>query len=142
MGCSIGYSSLYVFYALSPIRKNTTHLTEPCFLNIRICAEIESMSCSTKYTVEQQMNFRPHGWPLPRPDYIHHVVEDFLTDWTSPNSHILPLRRFLENCLQKDLRTFYADSCFLFSMTHQKLPTFCEQVYLQNQGLKKNIERS
>ncbi|XP_069823501.1 FAD-dependent oxidoreductase domain-containing protein 2 [Dendropsophus ebraccatus] len=85
---------------------------------------------------EQQMELRPEGWPLPRPDHIHHVVEDFLTDWTGPNSHILPLRRFLENCLQKDLRTFYADSCFIFSLTHQKLPVYCQQGYLQNQGLK------
>ncbi|KAG8556325.1 hypothetical protein GDO81_018027 [Engystomops pustulosus] len=86
---------------------------------------------------EQQMDFRPHGWPLPRPDYIHHVVEDFLTHWTGPNSHILPLRRFLENCLQKDLRAFYSDHCFVFSLTHQTLPIFCQQVYLQNQGLKR-----
>ncbi|KAM4021437.1 FAD-dependent oxidoreductase domain-containing protein 2 isoform 2-T2 [Anomaloglossus baeobatrachus] len=57
---------------------------------------------------EQQMDLRPQGWPLPRPDHIHHVVEDFLTDWTGPNSHMLPLRRFLENCLKKDLRNFYA----------------------------------
>lgn len=85
---------------------------------------------------EQQMELRPQGWPLPRPDHVHHVVEDFLTDWTGPNSHMLPLRRFLENCLQKDLRTFYADSCFVFSLTHQKLPIFCQQGYLQNQGLK------
>ncbi|XP_075689624.1 FAD-dependent oxidoreductase domain-containing protein 2 isoform X3 [Rhinoderma darwinii] len=85
---------------------------------------------------EQQMELRPQGWPLPRPDHIHHVVEDFLTDWTGSKSHILPLRRFLENCLHKDLRTFYADSCFSFSLTHQKLPIFCQQVYLQNQGLK------
>ncbi|XP_069593258.1 FAD-dependent oxidoreductase domain-containing protein 2 isoform X2 [Ranitomeya imitator] len=89
---------------------------------------------------EQQMEFRPQGWPLPRPDHIHHVVEDFLTDWTGPNSHMLPLRRFLENCLQKDLRTFYADSCFVFSLTHQKLPIFCQQVYLQGQGLKRKEE--
>ncbi|XP_044157207.1 FAD-dependent oxidoreductase domain-containing protein 2 isoform X2 [Bufo gargarizans] len=85
---------------------------------------------------EQQMELRPQGWPLPRPDNIHHVVEDFLTDWTGPNSHILPFRRFLENCLQKDLRTFYPDSCFAFLLTHQKLPFFCQQVYLQNQGQK------
>ncbi|XP_056379659.1 FAD-dependent oxidoreductase domain-containing protein 2 [Hyla sarda] len=91
---------------------------------------------------EQQMKLRPQGWPLPRPDHIHHIVEDFLTDWTGPKSHILPLRRFLENCLQKDLRTFYADSCFIFSLTHQKLPIFCQQGYLQNQGLKGKEQRN
>ena len=29
---------------------------------------------------------------LPRPQRIHHIVEDFLTDFTAPTSHILPLR--------------------------------------------------
>lgn len=54
------------------------------------------------------MRFRPAQWPLPRPVAIHHIVEDFLTDWTAPVGHILPLRRFLENCLDTDLRSFYA----------------------------------
>ncbi|MEE6511949.1 hypothetical protein FKM82_018845 [Ascaphus truei] len=89
----------------------------------------------TQLPTEQQMKLRPKDWPLPRPERIHHVVEDFLTDWTSPNSHVLPLRRFLENCLQTDLRAFYAESCFLFALTHRKLPIFCQQGYLQNQGL-------
>ena len=57
---------------------------------------------------EQEVRFRPAGWPLPRPSALHHVVEDFLTDWTAPVGHILPLRRFLENCLDTDLRSFYA----------------------------------
>lgn len=59
---------------------------------------------------EQEVRFRPADWPLPRPAAIHHIVEDFLTDWTAPLSHILPLRRFLENCLGTDLRSFYAGS--------------------------------
>lgn len=57
---------------------------------------------------EQDVRFRPADWPLPRPTAIHHIVEDFLTDWTAPVGHILPLRRFLENCLDTDLRSFYA----------------------------------
>ncbi|KAG6926187.1 FAD dependent oxidoreductase domain containing 2, partial [Chelydra serpentina] len=52
---------------------------------------------------EREMRLRPPDWPLPRPDAVHHIVEDFLTDWTAPNAHILPLRRFLENCLDTDL---------------------------------------
>lgn len=60
------------------------------------------------YTTEEQMEARPEKWSLPRPEKIHHVVEDFLTDWTAPSAHLLPLRRFLENCLQTDLRAFYA----------------------------------
>ncbi|KAK0682871.1 FXRD2 protein, partial [Pygoscelis papua] len=84
---------------------------------------------------EREMRLRPPGWPLPRPDAIHHVVEDFLTDWTAPNAHILPLRRFLENCLSTDLRSFFAESCFLFAFTRQKLPPFCRQGYVRMQGL-------
>ncbi|KAM4722839.1 FAD-dependent oxidoreductase domain-containing protein 2 [Rhinophrynus dorsalis] len=84
---------------------------------------------------EQEMKLRPEDWPLPRPQRLHHVVEDFLTDWTGPNSHVLPLRRFLENCLQTDLRAFYAETCLLFTLTQRKLPIFCQQSYLQNQGL-------
>jgi hypothetical protein len=30
----------------------------------------------------------------------------------APNSHIIPLRRFLENVIEKDLRNFFAQSCF------------------------------
>ncbi|NXL61559.1 FXRD2 protein, partial [Chordeiles acutipennis] len=84
---------------------------------------------------EREMKLRPPDWPLPRPDAIHHIVEDFLTDWTAPNAHILPLRRFLENCLSTDLRNFFAESCFLFAFTHQKLPPFCRQGYMRMQGL-------
>ncbi|XP_025062668.1 FAD-dependent oxidoreductase domain-containing protein 2 isoform X2 [Alligator sinensis] len=84
---------------------------------------------------EREMRLRPPDWPLPRPDAIHHIVEDFLTDWTAPNAHILPLRRFLENCLGTDLRNFFAESCFLFALTRQKLPPSCQQGYLRMQGL-------
>ncbi|NXQ99060.1 FXRD2 protein, partial [Sagittarius serpentarius] len=84
---------------------------------------------------EREMRVRPPDWPLPRPDAVHHIVEDFLTDWTAPNAHILPLRRFLENCLGTDLRNFFAESCFLFAFTRQKLPPFCGQGYVRMQGL-------
>ncbi|XP_029446273.1 FAD-dependent oxidoreductase domain-containing protein 2 [Rhinatrema bivittatum] len=87
---------------------------------------------------EQMMKLRPKGWPLPRPDAIHHMVEDFHTDWTAPNAHILPLRRFLENCLDTDLRAFFAESCFLFALTNRKSPPFCQQGYLRMQGLVGN----
>ncbi|XP_017658248.1 FAD-dependent oxidoreductase domain-containing protein 2 isoform X2 [Nannospalax galili] len=84
---------------------------------------------------EQEVRFRAAHWPLPRPAAIHHILEDFLTDWTAPVGHILPLRRFLENCLDTDLRSFYAESCFLFIFTRQKLPPFCQHGYLHMQGL-------
>ncbi|XP_043824378.1 FAD-dependent oxidoreductase domain-containing protein 2 [Dromiciops gliroides] len=89
---------------------------------------------------EKEMASRAPGWPLPRPVAIHHIVEDFLTDWTAPIAHILPLRRFLENCLNTDLRSFYAESCFLFALTRQKLPPFCQHGYMNMQGLMGNEE--
>uniref|UniRef100_A0A1A8QS42 FAD-dependent oxidoreductase domain containing 2 n=1 Tax=Nothobranchius pienaari TaxID=704102 RepID=A0A1A8QS42_9TELE len=84
---------------------------------------------------EEEMKLRPPGWPLPRPKAIHHMVEDFLTEWDGPLSHIQPLRRFLEHCLQTDLRAFYADSCFLSALTHRKQPLFCQQGYLDGGGV-------
>lgn len=69
------------------------------------------------------MKLRPHGWPLPRPKALHHMIEDFLTEWDGPISHVQPLRRFLEHCVQTDLRTFYAGKehvdliCFVPSLT-------------------------
>ncbi|XP_025973743.1 FAD-dependent oxidoreductase domain-containing protein 2 isoform X2 [Dromaius novaehollandiae] len=92
---------------------------------------------------EREMRLRSPDWSLPRPDAIHHIVEDFLTDWTAPNAHILPLRRFLENCLGTDLRNFFAESCFLFAFTRQKLPPFCQQGYVRMQGLvgSKRLQR-
>lgn len=84
---------------------------------------------------EDEMKLRPHGWPLPRPKAVHHIVEDFLTEWDSPISHIQPLRRFLEHCVQADLRTFYAESCFRLSLTHHQPPLFCRQGYLKGHGV-------
>ncbi|KAM6905478.1 FAD-dependent oxidoreductase domain-containing protein 2 [Xenentodon cancila] len=84
---------------------------------------------------EEDLKMRPHGWPLPRPRAIHHMVEDFLTEWEGPLSHIQPLRRFLEHCVQTDLRAFYAESCFRSALTHRKPPLFCQQGYLRQQGL-------
>lgn len=61
------------------------------------------------------MNLRPKGWPLPRPKAIHHSIEDFLTEWDAPVSHIQPIRRFLEHCVQTDLRAFYAGTVELYT---------------------------
>ncbi|XP_075999253.1 FAD-dependent oxidoreductase domain-containing protein 2 [Genypterus blacodes] len=88
-----------------------------------------------KLPTEEEMNHRPTGWPLPRPKAIHHLIEDFLTKWDGAVSHIQPLRRFLEHCLQTDLRAFYAESCFKYSLTHRKPPMFCRQGYLKQQGV-------
>lgn len=65
--------------------------------------------------IEKDMRQRPVGWPLPRPGAVHHMVEDFLTEWNQPISHSQPLRRFLEHCLQTDLRAFYAGQYVLYT---------------------------
>ncbi|XP_056309457.1 FAD-dependent oxidoreductase domain-containing protein 2 [Danio aesculapii] len=87
---------------------------------------------------DKDMRQRPVGWPLPRPEAVHHMVEDFLTEWDQPISHSQPLRRFLEHCLQTDLRAFYAESCFLLSLTSGNPPLFCHQGYLRKQGIVGN----
>lgn len=74
------------------------------------------------------MKLRPKGWPLPRPKAIHHTIEDFLAEWDAPISHIQPLRRFLEHCVQTDLRAFYAGkvasgSCSEKCPLHQRMRT-------------------
>ncbi|XP_022529339.1 FAD-dependent oxidoreductase domain-containing protein 2 [Astyanax mexicanus] len=91
-----------------------------------------------KLPTEKDMKQRPVGWPLPRPDAVHHMVEDFLTEWDQPISHSQPLRHFLEHCLQTDLRAFYAESCFRLSLTSRKPPLFCQQGYLNKQGFVGN----
>ncbi|KAK2894210.1 FAD-dependent oxidoreductase domain-containing protein 2 [Channa argus] len=87
---------------------------------------------------EEEMHVRPHGWSLPRPKALHHMVEDFLTEWDGPMSHVQPLRRFLEHCVQTDLRAFYAESCFRSSLTHRKPPLFCQHGYLKRQGVARS----
>lgn len=89
---------------------------------------------------EEEMRLRPHGWPLPRPKAVHYMIEDFLTEWDGPISHVQPLQRFLEHCVQTDLRNFYAESCFHLSLTHRLPPLSCQHGYLRGQGLVQNIQ--
>ena len=46
-------------------------------------------------------------------------------------------RRFLENCLNLDIRRHFAQECFLLAMTHTSLPVSC-QAYMDGQGLFAN----
>lgn len=62
---------------------------------------------------------------LPNPDRAHYILEDFHTTWTSPTTHVLPLRRFLENCTQSDLRHFKSSNCLLSSFIDGNLPLDC-----------------
>ncbi len=72
---------------------------------------------------------------LPQPDRIHHIVEDFLTTWDAPTSHILPLRRFLETVLDSDLRQFFAEDCLKMAMLFNEVPLTCANRYLQGVGI-------
>lgn len=72
---------------------------------------------------------------LPRPTRIHHTVEDFLTSWNAPHSHVLPLRRFLEYCINSDLRNFFSEECLLYSLTSQRTPLSCQNHFLHDQGI-------
>ncbi|XP_067933948.1 FAD-dependent oxidoreductase domain-containing protein 2-like [Watersipora subatra] len=72
---------------------------------------------------------------LPNPDRLHHIVEDFLTDFDARKSHILPLRRYLETCLGTDLRHHFQDECFELALAHKTLPLDCEERYMANMGL-------
>lgn len=81
-----------------------------------------------------KVNNLPKGMFLPRPTLLHHIVEDFLTSWTSPQTHILPLRRFLEACIETDLRSFFVHSCMKFALTGVNVPLYCEQHYLNPTG--------
>ncbi|XP_048575834.1 FAD-dependent oxidoreductase domain-containing protein 2 isoform X2 [Nematostella vectensis] len=74
-------------------------------------------------------------YELPRPDDMHVMVEDFLTLWDAPIAHYLLLRRFLEKIQHRDLRLFFAQSCFKMAMTHTSVPEGCEQQYLKGQML-------
>ncbi|GAB6031122.1 FAD-dependent oxidoreductase domain-containing protein 2 [Chamberlinius hualienensis] len=84
---------------------------------------------------EDEMLHKPQNWILPRPNRIHHVLEDFLTSWTAPLSHILPLRRFLEYCIDKDLRHFFAETCLQYALTHVKPPPTCQDHFVSLQGV-------
>lgn len=74
---------------------------------------------------------------LDRPKRLHHMVEDFLTEWVAPINHILPLRWFLEYCTGGDMRKFYIESCFQYAMTGTQAPPSCQHEYLQGYGLPK-----
>jgi len=68
---------------------------------------------------------RPEKWPLPIPDDIHHIVEDFTTKFDGPATHILPVRRFLERITQRDHRFWFSDQCLKLSLTYNSLPLGC-----------------
>jgi len=78
---------------------------------------------------KQAMKNRRRGEMLPKPDRLHHTIEDFLTTWDAPNTHILPLRRFLEYSTGKDLRQFFVEDCLEIALTHFSLPDACKRQF-------------
>eukprot|EP00058_Branchiostoma_floridae_P010972 XP_002596460.1 hypothetical protein BRAFLDRAFT_103224 [Branchiostoma floridae] len=84
---------------------------------------------------DDDMLRRPSKWILPRPTRLHHVIEDFLFDFSSPVSHVLHLRRFLDTVFGYDTRNYFAGSCFKMAMTHTSVPKTCQDQYLRGEGL-------
>ena len=74
---------------------------------------------------------------MPAPTRMHHIVEDFLTQWTAPRVHFTPLRRFIEACTGRDLRSRHARDCYAMALTHKNLPLGCEgyEAWEEGQGL-------
>ncbi|CAH1794439.1 unnamed protein product [Owenia fusiformis] len=87
---------------------------------------------------ENQMKQKYKWEILPRPNMMHHIVEDFLTLWDGPTSHILPLRRFLENVIGDDLRNYFAEDCLKMALTSQTVPLNCENYFLKGLGIPQN----
>ena len=72
---------------------------------------------------------------LPQPKLLHHIVEDFLTSWDGWTSHLLPLRRFLEEVVGRDLRSYFADTCMKLALTHMDVPLSCQMDFMEGHGL-------
>ena len=77
----------------------------------------------------------PNRQTLPRPTAIHHIVEDFLTMFDAPSTHLTPLRRFLDHVLEADLRARFAEPCLLEAMTFMAPSVPCAEAFVQGQGL-------
>ena len=82
------------------------------------------------------MESRLQSETLPRPSRLHHMVEDFLTTWSTPRSHVLPLRRFLTAVLGSDVRSYFGETCTVAALTHAVLPESCRQQFLSGSGLQ------
>ena len=64
------------------------------------------------------------------------MVEDFTTSWTAPLTHILPLQRFLGGVLERDVRSYFGETCLVAALTHTVLPVSCQQQFLHGHGLQ------
>lgn len=106
-----------------PSEAHTSNFLHPCFYYYETLPSEKHMKAVGR---------KEH---LPRPNMLHHIVEDFLTTWNAPLSHILPLRRFFETIFSTDLRQHYAESCMEMALTHTSLPYHCAESYMRGEGL-------
>ncbi|KAK3089494.1 hypothetical protein FSP39_004045 [Pinctada imbricata] len=74
---------------------------------------------------DNKMTSRKKRELLPKPDGLHHMVEDFNTDWSRPVTHVIPLRAFIGSMLNVSLAGFSQNECFLFSLSYDSLPQRC-----------------
>ncbi|XP_013388556.1 FAD-dependent oxidoreductase domain-containing protein 2 [Lingula anatina] len=88
-----------------------------------------------KLPSEEDMATIPKHLTLPRPASLFYLIDDAFITWDAPYSHIFELRRFLEKCMDTDMRKYFASSCFTLAMTHQTVPLMCQEKYMQGQGL-------
>ncbi|CAB4023432.1 Hypothetical predicted protein [Paramuricea clavata] len=98
-------------------------------------AHISNFLHPVLYFYRQPVKALGADYSLPKPDRMHHIVEDFLTKWTGPFSHLVPLRRFLEQIQGEDLRNFFSKSCFKLAMTIANLPRRCKEYFMQGSSL-------
>ncbi|CAB3988191.1 FAD-dependent oxidoreductase domain-containing 2-like [Paramuricea clavata] len=98
-------------------------------------AHISNFLHPVLYFYRQPVKVLERDYSLPKPDRMHHIVEDFLTKWTGPFSHLVPLRRFLEQIQGEDLRNFFSQSCFKLAMTNANLPRRCKEYFMQGSSL-------
>lgn len=71
----------------------------------------------------------------PRPFAIHHIVEDFHTDWTLLFQHIEPLNDFLEYITGIILLSWDAKECFLYGMLNSTIGLSCDRLYMKGGGM-------
>lgn len=54
---------------------------------------------------------------LPNPHATHHILEDITNKFDGPAAHVALLRRFVENFVTEDLRSFAPISCARYVLT-------------------------
>uniref|UniRef100_H2YH82 FAD/NAD(P)-binding domain-containing protein n=1 Tax=Ciona savignyi TaxID=51511 RepID=H2YH82_CIOSA len=66
-------------------------------------------------------------WILPVPDTLVSLIEEFTTKFDAERTHVLMIRRFIEDSLGVDTRHWFADQCLKISLTTSNIPLGCQQ---------------